>query len=250
MDPKGFHLIACKWGGWIIKRHDDAAEELCNWMKAAGMNATTHLKNCCNGLPRWRDKPKICDIIAKDQRGATTIFDVMVTRVDQQAHRNLSAASAGEKTKYYLYNKHNNNCRADGCKDSRLNIQMIPIVFESPSGAAGKAMKKLIASVLNHHRTFILPFDDKEESTIFQRTWMHRISTCLQIGTANMIYNIPSGRSTASRISKDSYSQQIWKNIQIETETGENQNEHRENQEIAEEVENPKPKNNQKSRKK
>ena len=109
---------------------------------------------------------------------------------------------------------------------------MIPVVFESPSGAAGKAMKKLIASVLNHHRTFILPFDDKEESTIFQKTWMHRISTCLQIGTANMLYNIPSGRSTFSRISKESYSQQIWKNVHIETEACENRNGHRESQDL------------------
>ena len=66
---------------------------------------------------------------------------------------------------------------------------------------------------------------------------MHRISTCLQIGTANMLHNIPSGRSTCSRISKESYSQHIWKNVHIEAETCESRNEQRESQDSDEEIE-------------
>jgi len=47
---------------------------------------------------------------------------------------------------------------------------MIPLVFEAPTGAAGKAMLQLIKSVHNHHRAYVLPFDDRHETSIFKKT--------------------------------------------------------------------------------
>jgi hypothetical protein len=99
MDKKGFHLTACKWGGWCTHRHDATATEICNWMKAAGYEATTHQRQCKDSLPRWRGKYRIPDILMKDQSGSHTAFDIKVTRTDQQANKHLFAATAGEKKK-------------------------------------------------------------------------------------------------------------------------------------------------------
>ena len=145
----------------------------------------------------------------KDQSGSHTIFDIKVTRTDQQANKHLFAATAGEKQKKYVYERHNRRCLADGCKDPRINIRMIPLVFEAPTGAAGKAMLQLIKSVHNHHRAYVLSFDDRHETAVFQKNWTHRISTSIQLGTANMIHNIPLGNRAYARISKEQYGERL-----------------------------------------
>ena len=47
------------------------------------------------------------------------------------------------------------------------------------------------------------------ETAIFQKNWIHRISTSLQFGTARMIHNIPLGNRAKTRISKEEYGGRI-----------------------------------------
>ena len=145
----------------------------------------------------------------KDQSGSHTVFDIKGTQTDQQANKHLFAAAAGEKQKIYVYERHNNRCTADGCKDPRINIRMIPLVFEAPTGAAGKAMLQLIKSLHNQHRAYVLPFDDRHETAIFQKNWTHRISTSIQLGTANMLHNIRLGNRAYARISQEQYGERL-----------------------------------------
>ena len=189
MDRKGFHLTACKWGAWNQERHDKVAEEICNWMKAAGCDATTNQYQCAGALPKYRGKRKIADILVTDQRNAQAVYDVMITRVDQQAHEPLFAATAGEKTKTNSYNTHKNKCIADGDKSQATYIRCDPLVFEAPAGAAGRTMIALAGRISNHHRAFVLPRDIRKETSSFQATWINRISTAVQLGTANMVYH-------------------------------------------------------------
>jgi hypothetical protein len=103
---------------------------------------------------------------------------------------------------------------------------MIPLVFEAQTGTAGKEMLQPIKSVRNHHRAYILPFDDRYETAIFQKNWIHRISTSLQFGTARMIRNIPLGNRAKTRISKEEYGERIQaiengENVESEDETDE-----------------------------
>ena len=147
--------------------------------------------------------------MAEDQRGGVTVYDVMVTRVDQQAYKPLFAATAGEKKKHYSYNRHNSSCVADGERGSNVHIKMAPLAFEAPAGAAGREMTRLVAKVHSHHRAFVLPRDDRKETSIFQATWIHRISTAVQLGTANMVYNISRMSRTKGRLCKEQYSKSL-----------------------------------------
>ena len=209
MDRKGFHLTACKWGAWNQERHDKVAEEICNWMKAAGCDATTNQYQCAGALPKYRGKRKIADILVTDQRNAQTVYDVMITRVDQQAHEPLFAATAGEKTKMNSYNTHKNKCTADGDTSLATYIRCDPLVFEAPAGAAGRTMIALAGRISNHHRAFVLPRDIRKDTSIFQATWINRISTAVQLGTANMIYHISRMSRTSGRICKEQYSETL-----------------------------------------
>lgn len=56
MDRRGFHLTACKWGGWCTRRHGGVASEICDWMRAGGFEATTLPLLCKGSLPRYRGK--------------------------------------------------------------------------------------------------------------------------------------------------------------------------------------------------
>ena len=87
-------------------------------------------------------------------------------------------------------------------------------------------MLRLIESVRNHHGAYILPSDDRYETAIFQKIWIHRISTSLQFGTARMIHNIPLGNRAKTRISKGEYGERLQaeengENVESEDETDE-----------------------------
>lgn len=153
--------------------------------------------------------------------------------MDQQAANKppLFAATAGEKSKHYSYKQHNDKCIADGSTDPKLNIRMIPLVFEAQTGTAGKEMLQLMKGVRNHHRAYILPFDDRYEAAIFQKNWIHRISTSLQFGTARMIHNIPLGNRAKTRISKEEYGERIQA-----IENGENRDSEDETDEEVEDI--------------
>ena len=206
MDKFGKHLSACKWGSWSTKRHDELTEEIAAWLRAAGNEVCTNRVHCQDVYPRHGENLYriIPDIVARDQRGIITTFDTMVTRPDHQANKHLFAADEGEKVKKRKYREFNKECIKDGCKSSRLGIRMMPLLFEV-FGAAGKTMLELTRRVRNQYRAYVLPFDDRKDLQIFQSTWMNRLSTRLQIGTANMIFQISAGQRTSGRISKDDY---------------------------------------------
>ena len=77
-------------------------------------------------------------------------------------------------------------------------IKLATLLFET-SGAAGKTMLDLTRRVRKQYRAYILDHDDPKAEQVFHSTWMNRISTSLQIGTANMIHNIAMGRRTLYR---------------------------------------------------
>ena len=81
---------------------------------------------------------------------------------------------------------------------------MIPVVFEAPTGAAGKAMLQLINSVQNHHGAYVLPFDDRHETAAFHLFLDTQDIHSVQLGTANMIHQIPGNRAY-TRISQEDY---------------------------------------------
>ena len=96
------------------------------------------------------------------------------------------------------YNKHINECIKEGNKSRRLNYKMLPLLFDT-FGAAGKTMLDLTRRVRKQYRAYILDHDDTKAEQVFHSTWMNRISTSLQIGTANMIHNIAMGSRTLYR---------------------------------------------------
>ena len=204
MDEYGKHLSACKWGSWSTKRHDDLTEVMAAWLTAAGNVVDTRRVTCQDVYPRKGEKNLriIPDMFSRDQRGIILTYDTMITRADYQANRALFAADAGEKMKRDKYNKHINECIKEGNKSRRLNYKMLPLLFET-FGAAGKTMLDLTRRVRKQYRAYVLDHDDPKAEQVFHSTWMNRISTSLQIGTANMIHNIAMGRRTRGRPAKD-----------------------------------------------
>ena len=79
---------------------------------------------------------------------------------------------------------------------------MIPIVFES-HGAAAPAAVEHMALMRHHFGHLVLPVEDNSSTQIFFATWVHQISTALQLGNASMIHNIPLGNRCKSRLQGD-----------------------------------------------
>ena len=76
---------------------------------------------------------------------------------------------------------------------------MIPVVFES-HGAAAPAAVEHMALMRHHFGHLVLPVEDNSSTQIFFATWVHQISTALQLGNASMIHNIPLGSRCKSRL--------------------------------------------------
>ena len=70
-------------------------------------------------------------------------------------------------------------------------------------------MIALAGRISNHHRAPVLPRDIRKETSIFQATWINRISTAAQLGTANMVYHISRMSRTSGRICKAQYSEAL-----------------------------------------
>ena len=106
-DVHGNHLCGqCGYGGCRIKRHGDIARVLLRFLRAAGFRATDKCFDVCPACPAGEGSTKytkrIPDIVATDQYGTTTAYDVMVTHPvgsTAAAHRPLYAATKGEKCK-------------------------------------------------------------------------------------------------------------------------------------------------------
>ena len=86
--------------------------------------------------------------------------------------------------------------------DDRLGTEVIPVVFET-HGAAGPSACRLFAITRHQFGSLVLPCEDKSGEQVFYAAWVHRVSSALQRGTAEMIFNIAEGNRTQSRRAKD-----------------------------------------------
>ena len=86
--------------------------------------------------------------------------------------------------------------------DPRLQTTIVPFVLET-HGAAGPEACKLMAATKHQFGHVVLPREDQSSEAIFFAAWAYRVSTALQIGTAEMIHNIALGNTTKSRRTGD-----------------------------------------------
>ena len=122
-------------------------------LRAAGFRATDKCFGvypaCQDGAGSTRTSKRIPDIVATDQYGTTTAYDVMITHPTGRtaaAHKPLHAATKGERGKQAGYDAHKAKCRALGSTDPGLDMPLIPLLFET-YGAAGKNMQGLLPVV-------------------------------------------------------------------------------------------------------
>ena len=122
----------------------------------------------------------------------------MITLPAAKAKEPLAAAKAGEKYKRDKYSKFMANCANENPGDPRLHREVVPIVFET-YGAAGPTTLEHMSLVRHQYGNVVLPCEDKSSESIFHSTWAHQLSTALQLGNAEAIYNIPRGTRTQAR---------------------------------------------------
>ena len=77
--------------------------------------------------------------------------------------------------------------------DGRLNIEVIPIVFESP-GAAGRHTVNLAHRLSRHFEDSCILAASRSDIALFNTKWTHRLSTQLQICNARMVHYIGTHR--------------------------------------------------------
>ena len=96
--------------------------------------------------------------------------------------------------------------RSAGRRDARrLDTEMIPLAIET-LGAAGEELQELGKALKRSFETTVLPVDDSSAAADFHNTWVYRLSTTVQKGTTEIIYNAVQGNRaplSAIRIAKD-----------------------------------------------
>ena len=177
-----------------------------DWARAAGCKTLSNnhkkLRSTLPSAAIYNDDGKIStkrtivipDATTCDNRNVTTAYDVKITA--PTARDSLfpgSAAARGEKQKQKHYDQHKQKCHSQGMVDSRLNIEVIPIVFESP-GAAGRHMVNLAHRLSRHFEDSCTLAASRSDIALFNTKWTHRISTQLQIYNAKMIHYIGTHR--------------------------------------------------------
>ena len=210
MDEYGFHLSSCPLGGWRIKRHDKVNCEVGAGMRTAGNKATWNdAEALYHALPSHRKERgsrtrvhRIPDVTAEDQHGSRIAVDCMITRAKPSGHKELEAARAGERMKFNGYEHFLQKCSVECPHDPRLQTTIVPFVLET-HGAAGPEACKLMAATKHQFGHVVLPREDQSSEAIFFAAWAYRVSTALQIGTAEMIHNIALGNTTKSRRTGD-----------------------------------------------
>ena len=146
---------------------------------------------------------RIPDSIITTPLGGAQLTDaVITTRVHETAKQPLVNAKKAEKGKINKYTNFKQACEEEDARDPRLTREVIPIVFES-HGAAAPAAVEHMALMRHHFGHLVLPVEDKSSTQTFFATWVHQISTALQLGNAKMIHNIPLGNRCNSRLQGD-----------------------------------------------
>ena len=116
---------------------------------------STPRARCQDSAGSTRTTKRIPDIVATDQYGTTTAYDVMITHPTGRtaaAHKPLHAAAKGERGKQAGYDAHKAKCRALGSTDPGLDVPLIPLLFET-YGAAGKNMQGFLRGMVRSYST-------------------------------------------------------------------------------------------------
>jgi hypothetical protein len=146
------------------------------------------------------------DIASIDTRGQPTVYDVVITGVRAKDKLRGAAARNAENKKHKHYDSHKQACREEaGSMDRRLDPEMIPLAIET-LGTAGEELQESGKALKRSFETIVLPVDECSAAADFHNTWVYRLSTKVQRGTAGMIYNVVQGNRAplnAIRIAKD-----------------------------------------------
>ena len=145
------------------------------------------------------------DIASTDTRGQPTVYDVVITGVGAKDKFRGAAARNAEIKKHKHYDSHKQACREAGSTDRRLDTEMIPLAIET-LGTAGGELQELGKALKRSFETTVLPIYDCSAAADFHNTWVYRLSTTVQRGTAEIIYNVVQGNRaplSAIRIAKD-----------------------------------------------
>ena len=207
------------------------------WARAAGCktlsNNHKNLRRTFPSAAKYNDNGKIStkrtivipDATTCDNRNVTTAYDVKITAPTARDWQFPgSAAARGEKQKLKHYNQHKQKCSNQGMVDSRLNIEVIPVVFESP-GTAGRHMINLAHRLSRHFEDTCVFAASKSDISLFNTKWTHRVSTQLQIYNAIMVHYIGTHRrpKEATRLTKPDTINTHPKNTANKTHTQEEQ---------------------------
>ena len=92
-----------------------------------------------------------------------------------------------------------------GSTDWRLGTEMILLAIET-LGTAWEELQELGKALKRSFETTVLPVDYCSAAADFHNTWVYRLSTTIQRGTAEIKYNVVQGNRaplSAIRIAKD-----------------------------------------------
>ena len=90
---------------------------------------------------------------------------------------------------------HKQACREAGSTDRRLDTELILLAIEMLV-AAGEELQELGKALKRYFETTVLPVDDCSAAADFHNTWVYRLSTTVQRGTPEIIYNVVQGNWT------------------------------------------------------
>ena len=99
-----------------------------------------------------------------------------------------AARNAGIK-KHRHYVSHKQACREAGSTVRQLDTEMIPLAIETLGRAEGE-LQELGKALKWSFETTVPPVDDCFAAADFHNTWVYRLSTTVQRGTAEILYNV------------------------------------------------------------
>jgi hypothetical protein len=147
-------------------------------------------------------------LVSTNPQGGTAAYGVVVEGVTHKDGFKGAAAAKAEKKKQEHYDNHKKKCRAardEGNTDSRLDVELIPLVLEVTE-AVGREVKELGRDLKQAYETRVLPISNVSAAGAFNDAWVYRILTTLQRGTAEIVYGVTQGEKapmSAARIAKD-----------------------------------------------
>ena len=215
-DVYGNHLTACPWGGWRTKRHDDVLRVLLEWARAVGNMADEKVVGQIP--PRFEciknEEGEVTSVLAgihvypdgviTNREGARLAIDVGVTA--RRLMKAQKAADVYEDAKNSKYNKHRHLIEEQG--GFYPNLEVIPLIFES-HGRLGKQARIFVKGLSRQYGEEVLPTRDESALSVHTSAWQSKLSMTLQMGTAEMIFNITRGsrsyHSTPARAQKQAH---------------------------------------------